>query len=288
MRIRSFAKINLGLEVLGKRDDGYHEIRTLFQTINFYDVLDFRITSQSQISLKGSDPSIPWDEDNLIYKAAVLLKEEFALSKGIEIDVVKNIPAGKGLGGGSSNAAMTLYALNKLWELRLKEDDLMALGKKIGADVPYFFKGGLCLGEGRGDEIIPLEDLPPMNCLLVLPDLTIFTSTVYERYPSTLTSHNKDSKIIRFLDSRELRFLVNCLEETVFSLYPQIKAIKSLFQSLEPELSLISGTGAAVYGLFFEKGKAEAGYEKIKETYSSLLVETLSKEAYWKSIDTGV
>ncbi|MCK4430701.1 MAG: 4-(cytidine 5'-diphospho)-2-C-methyl-D-erythritol kinase, partial [Candidatus Aminicenantes bacterium] len=142
MRIKSFAKINLGLEVVRKRGDKYHEIRTLFQTIDFHDILHFRRTPHNKISLEGNDDTISWGEDNLIYKAASLLKQQFNLTDGIEIQVTKNIPAGKGLGGGSSNAAMTLYALNKIWELHLEKSDMMDLGRNIGADVPYFFEGG--------------------------------------------------------------------------------------------------------------------------------------------------
>jgi len=119
MRIKSFAKINLGLEVVGKREDDYHELRTLFQTINFYDVLQFRGARSNRIFLEGTDETISWKEDNLIFKAALLLKEKFHVSKGIEIRVTKNIPPGKGLGGGSSNAAVTLYVLNKIWDLRM-------------------------------------------------------------------------------------------------------------------------------------------------------------------------
>jgi 4-diphosphocytidyl-2-C-methyl-D-erythritol kinase len=251
MRIKSFAKINLGIEVLEKRKDGYHEIRTLFQTINLFDTLEFHPAEGEKILLFGDDRSIPWNEDNLIYKAASSLKEKYKLSRGIKINALKNIPPGKGLGGGSSNAAMTLYALNKIWSLSLKRSELMELGKNLGADVPYFLEGGLCLGTGTGDTITPLDDLPSLLCLLGVPDISIPTSDIYRQVRLFLTSKDKDSKIIKFLNSRDFRFLENSLEEPVFRLYPQIKETKSLFQCLRPELSLVSGTGAAVFGLFF-------------------------------------
>ena len=141
MNIKSFAKINLGLEVIGKREDGYHEVRTLLQTVNLPDTLEFRPVPDGRITLSGDDRMISWGKDNLIFRAALLLKERFSVSKGVEIHVTKTIPPGKGLGGGSSNAAMTLYALNGIWDLGLEKVALIDLGKTLGADVPFFLKG---------------------------------------------------------------------------------------------------------------------------------------------------
>jgi len=288
MRIKSFAKINLGLEVLRKRGDNYHDIRTLFQSIDLYDLLKIEKISQGDLFLDGNDNTISWGEDNLIFKATSLLKERFGVPWGARISVDKRIPAGKGLGGGSSNAAMTLYALNELWGIRLDNQKLMNLGRELGADVPYFLEGGLCLGVERGDVIIPLNDVQHFHCLLVLPEFSVLTSSIYQRVDLSLTSSNKASKIIKFLGSRDFSLLENELEETVFSLYPQIKEIKSILQNVGSELSLVSGTGAAVFGLFFEKERAIKGLKKLKRSYSSLLVEPLSRERYWNSIKAGV
>ncbi len=216
MRIKSFAKINLGLEVIGKRGDGYHEVRTLLQTVNFYDVLEFRSAPDACVTLEGDDPMLSWGEDNLIFRAALLLKKNFRVSKGVEIHATKTIPPGKGLGGGSSNAAMTLYALNKHWGLGLGKKVLMDFGKELGADVPFFLEGGLCLGTGRGDDIVPVTDLDSVSCLLVFPKFSISTASIYGQFQLSLTSHSKGSKIIKFLDSRELGSLENELEETVY------------------------------------------------------------------------
>jgi len=288
MRIKSFAKINLGLEVRGKREDNYHEVRTLLQTINFFDVLEFRSIGQDKILLKGDDKTISWERENLIFRAALLLKEQFHVSKGIEINVTKNIPPGKGLGGGSSNAAMTLHVLNKSWGLRLGKEALKNLGKQLGADVPFFLEGGLCLGLGRGDEITPLSDTATLSCLLVLPSFSIQTAHIYSHFSLSLTSQDKDSKIIKFLDNREFGLLENRLEETVFRFYPQLKAIKRLLRGQGSELPLVSGTGSAVFGLFLEQEKAEKVLRKVKKDYTSLLVETLPRERYWRSLKTGV
>lgn len=288
MRIKSFAKINLGLEVRGKREDNYHEVRTLLQTINFFDVLEFRSIGQDKILLKGDDKTISWERENLIFRAALLLKEQFQVSKGIEINVTKNIPPGKGLGGGSSNAAMTLHVLNKSWGLRLGKKALKNLGKQLGADVPFFLEGGLCLGLERGDEITPLSDTATLSCLLILPSFSIQTAHIYSHFALSLTSHDKDSKIIKFLDNREFNLLENRLEETIFRFYPQLKAIKRLLRDQGSELPLVSGTGSAVFGLFLEQEKAEQALRKVKKDYTSLLVETLPRERYWRSLKTGV
>jgi len=288
MKIKSFAKINLGLEITGKRNNGYHEVKTLLQTVDFYDVLEFSPIKRNKILLKGDEKKISWGKDNLIFRAALLLKEQFQISNGIKIHVTKKIPPGKGLGGGSSNAAMTLYALNKIWGLDLGKEALMDLGRHLGADVPFFLEGGLCLGQGRGDDISPLSDLVSLPCLLILPSFSIKTAKIYGHFPSSLTSKDKDSKIIKFLDSRELGLLENKLEETVFCLYPQLRVIKKLFQSQGCELSLVSGTGSAVYGLFSEKKKAEEVLKRLKKSYTLHLLETLSRERYWKSLEIGV
>jgi len=286
MKYRSFAKINLGIEVLGKREDGYHEIRTIFQAVDFGDVLDFRPLGGREIRLSGTDASIPWDGRNLVYRAAALLQQDYPGAGGVEVRVTKNVPAGKGLGGGSSNAAITLYALNRLWELGLEKCRLQEYGRRLGADVPYFLEGGLCLGEGRGDVITPLPDLPVFYCVLALPSFPILTSDVYGRL--RLTSPAEASKMSRFLARREFGRLENKLEETVFSLYPRLKAIKSSFLHKEAVLSLVSGTGSAVFGLFEDRDKAARALADIGRTEEALLAETLSRERYWKRATAGV
>ncbi len=288
MLIKSFAKINLGIEILGKRDDGYHEIRTLFQTVNLFDLLAFFPHDRNAIILRGNDTAIPWNGSNLIYKAAALLKKRCGIQKGVEIHVTKKIPAGKGLGGGSSNAAITLLALNEFWKVGLEKDTLRDLGAILGADVPYFFEGGLCLGQGKGEDLFVQEDLGLRQCVLALPSVSVSTVSVYKRVPATLTSRNKDSKIIKFLDSRDLGFLENDLEEIVFRTHPQIKAIKNLIQEQGSELTLMSGSGSAVFGLFRQRKKAERTLRMLTKEHAAVLVTTLSRTDYWKKMRTGV
>jgi 4-diphosphocytidyl-2-C-methyl-D-erythritol kinase len=284
--IRSPAKINLGIEVLGKRDDGYHEIRTLFQAIDLRDELEFRRLDRGEIRLRGNDEGIPWDETNLIFRAARALQKISGVAGGADIRVIKNIPRGSGLGGGSSNAALTLLALNELWELGLGRSELQTLASRLGADVAYFLEGGLCLGEGRGEIVTPLPDLPGLFCVLVLPAFPILTADIYARL--ILTSPAKDSKIGEFLARRDFGLLENTLEATVFSLYPRLKTIKSSFLQREAVLSLVSGTGSAVFGLFLDRERASRARAEIGRTEKTLLVKTLSRAGYWKRTRAGV
>jgi 4-diphosphocytidyl-2-C-methyl-D-erythritol kinase len=286
MKIRSFAKINLGIEVLGRRPDLYHEIRTLFQSIDFGDTLELLPRADGEIVLSGTDPAIPWDERNLILRAARLLKRESGVAAGAEIRVEKRIPPGKGLGGGSSNAAMTLHALSKLWGIEPGRAGLQALAASLGADVPYFLEGGLCLGEGRGEVLTPLPDLPPLFGVLVLPPFPSLTADVYARLP--LTSLPEDSRISRFLERKDFGLLENRLEETVFNLFPRLETIKSFFYQNEAVLSLVSGSGSAVFGLYRDRERARRALVDWSGPEEALLVETLSRERYWLRMTAGV
>jgi 4-diphosphocytidyl-2-C-methyl-D-erythritol kinase len=287
MKIRSFAKVNLGLEVLGKRSDGYHDILTLFQGIDLSDVLEFVPAPGRDILLSGNDPSVPWDGRNLVHQAAELLRSETGRGGGVRIEVTKSIPAGRGLGGGSGNAAMTLFGLNILWDLNMSPADLAKLGKMIGADVPYFLEGGLCLGEGRGDQLTPLPDLPPLFYLLAFPPFPVGTAGIYAAWRPSLTSAAKPSKIKRFLENKDFGLLENQLEETIFRSHPQLEEFKRFFQGQGAEASLVSGTGSTVFGLFAEKEKALGGWRELRKRAPALVVKSLPRETYWRRLRAG-
>ncbi len=286
MKIRSFAKINLGIEVLGRRPDNYHEIRTLFQSIDFGDTLDLRVRADGELRLSGTDPAVPWDGRNLILKAARLLKREFDVGPGAEIRVTKRVPPGKGLAGGSSNAAMALVALSQLWGLNLGRAELQPLAASLGADVPFFLEGGLCLGAGRGDVLTPLPDLPILYGVLVLPPFPSLTADVYGRLP--LTSLPEDSRISKFLERKDFGLLENRLEETVFNLFPRLETIKSFFYQNEAVLSLVSGSGSAVFGLYRDREGARRARAAWTGPEEARLLETLSRERYWLRVTAGV
>ena len=289
MKVLSFAKINLGLEVLRRRPDGYHDIRTLFQWIDFHDTIEFRPHPGPEIRLTGDDPSIPWDDTNLIHRAGSLLREKSGRNTGLEIIVTKRIPAGGGFGGGSSNAAMTLWGLNVFWDLGFAPGELEAFSRTLGMDVPYFLAGGLCLGEDRGDRLTPLPDLPARWIVLVLPPVAVPTPLIYGSIdPAALTSDDKDSKITRFLRTRELGSLTNTLEETIFRFFPQLQEIKGFLRDQGAALSLVTGSGAGVFGLFEDRDRAERCRAAFTGRFETLLVETMGRTRGWEAITAGV
>jgi len=287
MTIKSFAKINLGLEIVGKRADGYHDIRTLFQTISLADELDIEPAPAGVLDLAGDDPSIAWDQTNLVHRAARLLQELLGKTRGAKITVRKTVPAGRGLGGGSSNAAVTLLALSRMWGLGLKAGELAGQARDLGADVPFFLKGGLCLGEDIGDRLTPLPDLAPLPCLVVFPPFPIPTASIYAGVGPSLTSSGKVSKIMRFLESGDFGLLENDLEHVIFRAYPELERWKSLLRERGALLSQVSGSGSAVYGLFPDRESAEAARRDFPGTSDARLAATLPREVYWAQLGAG-
>jgi 4-diphosphocytidyl-2-C-methyl-D-erythritol kinase len=287
MKINSFAKINLGIEVLGKRADGYHDIRTLFQSIDLADVLEFYPAGEGRIDLAGDDPAIPWDESNLVHRAASLLARETGCRRGVRIKVAKSIPAGKGLGGGSSNAAMTLLGLDLFWALGLGRERLVPFARDLGADVPYFLEGGLCLGEERGDRLTRLPDIPPLFVVLAFPPFPVATAGIYAAWRPSLTSKGKLSKIKRFLKNSDFVLLENQLEETIFRSFPQLETHKRFFQDQGALVSLVSGTGSAVFGLFRQEADARRAERELRKTVPARLVETLPGGTYGSRLRAG-
>jgi 4-diphosphocytidyl-2-C-methyl-D-erythritol kinase len=287
MIVKSFAKINLGLEIVGKRPDGYHDIRTLFQTVSLSDELDFEPAPNGVLDISGDDPSIAWDRTNLVLRAARLLHGASGVARGARIAVRKAIPAGRGLGGGSSNAAATLLALNGMWGLGLGPVELARLSRSLGADVPFFLKGGLCLGEEIGDRLTPLPDLAPLPCLFLFPAFPISTPSIYAGLEPSLTSPAKDSKIMRFLESGDFGLLENDLERVIFRGHPELARWTSFFREQGALVSQVSGSGSAVYGLFPDTASAEAARWKLPGTADARLAATLPRESYWAQLGAG-
>ncbi len=287
MTVKSFAKINLGLEIVNKRPDGYHNIRTLFQTISLADEIDFAPAPDGVLELDGDDPAVAWDRTNLIHRAARLLQGEAGPAKGAKIAVRKSVPAGRGLGGGSSNAAATLLALNGLWCLGLGAVELARLARGLGADVPFFLRGGLCLGEEIGDRLTPLTDLSPRACLLIFPPFSIPTPSIYAGIDPALTSPAKGSKIMRFLESGDFGLLENDLERVIFRAYPELERWTLFFREQGALLSQVSGSGSAVYGLFPDTASAEEARRRLPGTTDARLAVTLPRDGYWAQLGAG-
>jgi 4-diphosphocytidyl-2-C-methyl-D-erythritol kinase len=287
MTVKSFAKINLGLEIVGKRTDGYHDIRTLFQTISLADELHIESAPAGAIRLTGDDPSVAWDETNLVHRAARLLREKTGTDQGARILVKKSVPAGRGLGGGSSNAAAALLGLNRMWGLGLDAPGLAGLARRLGADVPFFLHGGLCLGEDIGDRLTRLPDLAPLPCLLVFPPFPIPTASIYAGIGPSLTSAGKVSKIMRFLESGDFGLLENDLEHVILRAYPELESWKKFFGERGAILSQVSGSGSAVYGLFSDVESAMEAQRRLPGTPAARLAATLPREGYWAQLGAG-
>ena len=255
MQVPSFAKINWTLEILGRRPDGYHELRTILQTVDVHDDLIFTL-AESQIILTCDNPAVPCDETNLIFRAALLLRELSGCDKGANIHLIKRIPMGAGLGGGSSNAAIALLVLINLWDLDVAPQDLFVLGAKLGADVPFFFFGGTGIGIGRGDEVYPIEDMNAEHLLLVNLGINVPTKEIYGNLPSMLTRTPALNKIphslaVAYAHNMKLPLqLRNDLEVSALSLFPEIGVVKQRLKDLNAAQVLMSGSGSTVFAIF--------------------------------------
>lgn len=247
IELKSFAKINLGLEILGKRADGYHNLKTIFQTIDLFDTIEISGNQSGTIHLNGDDPMVEWDRGNTIFKAFAVMYERFKLHQGFDIFVKKKIPGGSGLGGGSSNAAVILIFLNGYFRLNLQMKDLIAIGVKIGADVPFFLMGGTVMAEGIGEKMTPLENPDESPVMIVIPAIKVPTALIFSHF--NLTSKPIKSKIDTFITSKKLEVLENNLEKTTFELFPEVRMIKKKMQTMGFKLVLMSGSGSAVFGV---------------------------------------
>ena len=266
--LKAPAKINLFLEILGKRDDGYHEIETVMQEIDLVDNLQFE-EIQEGVRLKCNDENIPSDENNLVCKAANLILNECGIKKGVLISLEKNIPVGAGLGGGSSDAAATLKALNLLWKIGLNDAELMEFAAKLGSDIPFFIKGKTSLCSGRGERITPIEVKSKMNYLVIFPHINISTTTIYRNLKIDLTKKIIDvSFFLNALKQHKVagisKLLFNRLEEVIFATYPDLLDVKRDLDHFDFCGLSISGSGSAFFGLCNDRQHAEAIKGKIE------------------------
>ncbi len=283
MKLRSFAKVNIGLEIKGIMPNGYHRIKTIFQSIDLFDTLYFE-EIESGIVLKGNREDILWNEENLIFKAAKRFMEEFKISKGIRIFVEKRIPPGSGLGGGSSNAGCTLIALKEIFCKELNSKMLLPIASEIGADVPYFLFGGTCIGEGKGDVIREIEDFEPLYFFIVFPKIQISTKYAYREWDrAQLTFPRKKSNINRLVRDRNFRSLKNDLEEVVLMENRELKEIKKRLLNKDFDLVMMSGSGSCIYGLTKDPMIAENARKDFLN-YHVEIVRSISREEYWKRL----
>lgn len=286
----SFAKINWTLEILGKRADGYHELRTLLQTVSVADELIFESLEQG-IEIICDHPGVPCDETNLVYRAAKLLADFTRISKGVRVTICKRIPTAAGLGGGSGNAAVTFLALQKLWHVEIAPRELFPLGAKLGADVPFFFIGGTCLGVGRGDEIYPLTDIKAENLLLVNAGILVPTREVYGALPPELTNPNAITKMPTSFEvayaaattqDEQIR-LHNDLEIPVLARHRLLVEIKEKLKQAGASGVLMSGSGSTIFAIFdSSEARNDAQSELSQHGWWCAPARTLSRDEYQK------
>ena len=281
---RAFAKVNLGLEVLGKRDDGYHELRTILQTVDLHDELSFCRETEG-ISLTTNDPDIGTGPENLVVRAASLLAESASSSGlGVSIHLEKNVPPGMGLGGGSADAAVTLLALDALWDLHTSTRNLHQLAASIGMDVPFFLYGGTALAVGRGDEVYPLAVEVDWPIVLILPDFSISTTSAYASL--TLTKRRSDLTLQHFVWTSpcvrdRLGELVNHLERATGSHISKIQEYKQVLLDRGALATMMSGSGSAVFGVFHDELSARSVANSLtREGLEAVATTTLTRQAY--------
>jgi 4-diphosphocytidyl-2-C-methyl-D-erythritol kinase len=288
LRAQSFAKVNLALSVLGRRPDGYHDIQTIFQSINLCDDIEFRPSRRLELKCENL-PSVR-REDNLVWKAAVELASFTGRSRGASITLRKNIPSGSGLGGGSSNAAVALLGLRRLWNLEESGVNLVRIAASLGSDVPFFLSGGTALGFGRGEKIDPLPDFPSEHIVVVFPGIQVSTAEAYRALNLGLTSSEEDHRIQRFrgrvlAGERCLTGIFNDFEASILTAYPPVAEAIRFLSDRGATATLLSGSGSSVFGFFSDEESTFAvAREKTRETWRVFPAKTLSRAEYFQNM----
>ena len=287
-RAHSCAKINLALSVLGRRTDGYHDIQTIFQTIDLWDEIEFRPSPRLKLHCENL-PGVR-AEDNLVWKAASLMASTLPGKHGVSITLRKRIPAGAGLGGGSGNAAVTLLALRHFWNVEISDSDLVRLAARLGSDVPFFLNGGTALGIGRGEDIRPLPDIHPEHLVVIFPAVHVSTAEAYHSLNLGLTSVTEDHRIQRFCcqlqdNTCRLTGIFNDFEASILAAYPPIREAKRFLQELGATATLLSGSGSSVFGFFSDEESAFAVSRSVpRETWRVFPAKTLSRAEYFHNM----
>ena len=288
----SFAKINWQLRVLGRRLDGFHELRTIFQTITFHDQLTFNARDDEQLQLTSDSPEIPVDESNLILRAAHALQDRFNVRCGASIHLEKNIPVEAGLGGGSSNAAIALLGLAHLWKIETNKEELVKVGARLGADVPFFFTGGTALGTGLGTDVKPINELTTEHLLIVKPEAKVSTAEAYKSLNARALT-KEDSDTILSISRADEKFegshpyaLHNDFEPVIFKMKPEIGRARSALMEAGASGALLSGSGSSVFGLFDNREGQEQALESLKKESAWRIIKcaTLSRSEYLKAL----
>ncbi|HEX3023078.1 MAG TPA: 4-(cytidine 5'-diphospho)-2-C-methyl-D-erythritol kinase [Lachnospiraceae bacterium] len=267
--LKAYAKINLGLDVVGKRQDGYHDVRMIMQTIRLYDKLRMKRIAKDEILIKTNLSYLPTNDNNLVYRAVQMLKEEFQIEQGIYVDLEKHIPVAAGLAGGSTDAAATLIGMNKLFDLRLSKKELMDRAVKLGADIPYCIMRGTALSEGIGEILTPLPSMPEAYVIIAKPAINVSTKYVYENLKLDLnTIHPDIDGMIDAINTSNLRGVTdrldNVLESVTVEKYPIIQEIKQTLKDYGAMNAIMSGSGPTVFGIFDNLNQAKKAFRYLK------------------------
>ncbi|MDQ0300952.1 4-diphosphocytidyl-2-C-methyl-D-erythritol kinase [Salibacterium salarium] len=262
------AKINLSLDVLGKRDDGYHEVKMVMTQVDLSDRLDLQRRGDGLIKVEMSEGFLPADQRNLAYQAAALLKHRFSVTWGVSIYIYKNIPVAAGLAGGSSDAAAALKGLNDLWELGLSMDELAVLGAELGSDVPFCVYGGTALATGRGEFIEQIPSPPPCWVILAKPPVGVSTGDVYKKLKINENQTSHSDLMVEAIYHNDYahicRSLYNALEQVTLSIHPEISRIKERMRDSGADAAMMSGSGPTVFGLIKKEAKLNRVYNALR------------------------
>ncbi|MBC5630184.1 4-(cytidine 5'-diphospho)-2-C-methyl-D-erythritol kinase [Clostridium sp. NSJ-6] len=276
MKIRAYAKVNISLDVVGKREDGYHLLRMIMQNIDLYD--EIIVEKQSRdITIECNKNYVPTDSRNLAYKAAVAFKERYNISEGLKIKIFKNIPVSAGLAGGSTDAAAVLKLMNKIFEVNAPKEELMELGLKLGADIPYCIQGGTALCEGVGEIITPLKSFKDKIIVLVKPSFGVSTKEVYKNFDmEKVKKHPETEALIKAMAEDDLRYVAynmrNLLENVTLKKHKVLISLKEEMNKYGAINSMMSGSGPTVFAFFDDMLKAQKCFEKMKEKYNEVFL----------------
>lgn len=273
---RAAAKINLAIDVLRKRPDGYHDVSMIMQSVALYDTITVRAL-RGEIKVTSNTDKIPVDDSNIVYKAAQLLKTKYNVKEGVLINIDKTIPVAAGLAGGSADAALTIKLLNKAWDLRLSKSEILEAGKKLGSDVPFCIQGGTALAEGLGEKLTSLRGIPDCLILLAKPAADISTKEVYEGLSLEDIKERPDIKdMVRCINEGNLegisQNMCNVLETVTIKKCPQIKELKEKLMEYGALGSMMSGSGPTVFGIFKDNSSAYNAYDHIKHMVNDVFV----------------
>lgn len=276
MLLKAYAKINISLDAVGKREDGYHLLKMIMQTIELYDLITINKTKEG-IKLVSNKPYIPTDERNLGYKAAKLFMDTYNIQGGVDINIKKNIPVAAGLAGGSADAAAVLKGMRSLYEVNASDEELINLGLKIGADVPFCLVGGTALCEGIGEKVTPLPSFKNHILIVVKPSFGVSTKEVYQNLDlSRVYKHPDTEAIIQAVENNDLRqvcsLMKNVLENVTLRKHNILREIKNDMIKMGAVGSMMSGSGPTVFGFFEDMFRAMQCYEKFKTKYNEVFI----------------